>query len=299
MIENLSICHVEKHREDAVSCGEAAQWALFETCQRKVFISMVSHTPRPDNLKGEVLRGEAAYSLLLNIVCGLQSKVVGETEVLGQFKIFANSEPADQPIWFKQFRRVAQDILVDAKEIRSVYLHSVGHRSYGALTASHLKNCESTAIIGGGQLARKALPYLNDRGQKLCLFLRDPSRAAQIPARMLKNVNVKSLGEQGDLSGVKGMVVAAPMSSRAIASWMKSCNFTPDMVVDLRDQNAHERLSVSGKLITLDDLFANIETVSEAFEERIRAAKNRISHLARERSFVRHYRPFGWEDICT
>lgn len=299
MIENLSICHVEKHREGDVSREDMSHWALFETCQRKIHISMVPHAYNPDNLSGQFFAGEAAYSLLLNIVCGLQSKVVGETEVLGQFKIFTNSEPENQPIWFKQFRRVAQDILVDAKEIRSVYLHSVGHRSYGALTASHLKNYKHTAIIGGGQLARKALPYLNDTGHKLSLFLRDPNRAGQIPARLLKNVGIKSLDEQCDLSGVKGMIVAAPMSSAAIDNWMEICSFNPDMVVDLRDQNTHERLSVSGQLITLDDLFANIETVSEVFEERIRAAKSRISHLAHERSFVRHYRPFGWEDICA
>ncbi len=299
MIENLSICHIEKTLTATASLEGAEQWVLFETCQRQIFISMLPLQGMQGKFGGQFFTGEAAYSLLLNIVCGLESKVVGETEILGQFKVFVNKEQGNQPHWFKQFRRIAQDILVDAKQIRSVYLHGVGHRSYGALTAQYLTNCKNIAIVGGGQLAQKALPYLNDSGHQVSLFLRNKTRVDQIPGRLLENVKVMGLDEDADLRDAQGLLIAAPMPSQAIEQWVARSNLSAQMVVDLRAPNAHRRLVVGAKLVTLDDLFADIETTSEIFEGRIKSARNRVLHLSRERSFIRHYRPFGWEDICA
>ena len=38
---------------------------------------------------------EAAYAHLLEVVCGLHSPIVGETEVLHQFKVFADGLPTE------------------------------------------------------------------------------------------------------------------------------------------------------------------------------------------------------------
>ena len=40
----------------------------------------------------EVFRGEEAYRFLLEVICGLNSPIVGETAVMGQFKEFSLQE---------------------------------------------------------------------------------------------------------------------------------------------------------------------------------------------------------------
>lgn len=65
--------------------------AIFGTCLRKIFFcEEVDLHQYLDALKPEdqILRGEKAISLLLEILCGLHSPIVGETQVFGQFKQF-------------------------------------------------------------------------------------------------------------------------------------------------------------------------------------------------------------------
>ncbi|MCF6343156.1 MAG: hypothetical protein L3J15_00565 [Devosiaceae bacterium] len=299
MIENLTICHIKKSPTQAEPVLSLDEWSLFETCQRKVYISMMPEIYISKAPTKSIIKGEEAYLALLNILCGLESRVVGETEVFGQFKIFVNGQSMRVPSWFNQFRRVAQDLIVDVKEIRNSYLADVGLRSYGSLTKSSVSNCKQLAIIGGGQLAKKALPYLNDGNHQISMFLRSPSKAKQIPARLSKYLEIYALDEQIALKSIEGLIIAAPLSSKQIEGWLKKTNIKPNIIVDLRDQSADKALDVDCRLVTLNDLFAEIEKTSALFQVQIAGAKKHIIALSRKRFFSCHFRPFGWEDICA
>ena len=58
-----------------------------------------------------VWHDEAAYAHLLEVICGLDSPMIGETEVLHQFKIFTASMSASHGA----FREVAHSLLSDAR----------------------------------------------------------------------------------------------------------------------------------------------------------------------------------------
>ena len=91
-----------------------------------------------------------AYALLLEIVCGLRSPLVGETEVQAQFKAFLASldRRRDAPLL-----RLGQRVLADAKVIRQRHLQGFGAHSYGPLVARHVPEGRRVILVGTGALA--------------------------------------------------------------------------------------------------------------------------------------------------
>src|SRR5262249_36514668 len=80
------------HREPGTDPLGADQ-AIWRTCLREVAfldepLTLTSHKPVTHVANGQRLEEGPAYQLLLEILCGLQSPMIGETQVLGQFKSF-------------------------------------------------------------------------------------------------------------------------------------------------------------------------------------------------------------------
>ncbi len=310
MIQNLSICHIQKNSGETSGGiadifpieGESAQqdWLLFETCQRRVFVSvdplnsLTLDDGALENFGGEIFRGQKAYAKLLSILCGLESKILAETEVFGQFKIFTSALAANT-----RFKRIAQDLILDVRELRKTCLDGIGLRSYGSLSANYLANQKSISLIGGGQLAQKILPYLIEGSHEISMHLRSPSKALNLPARLNKALKTYSLDDQTGFDLPDGLIIAAPVPSSKIHHWLQITGSTPSIIVDLRDQSADTRLDICGQLITLDDLFERIEKTSDLLLAKVEKARGEVGVLTNKRFSARHFRPFGWEDICA
>src|SRR2546423_284911 len=60
----------------------------FDSCQRLIWIfgEPVSSGRLPSDLPWEKLSAESGYEFLLRVVTGLESEIIGETDVFGQFK---------------------------------------------------------------------------------------------------------------------------------------------------------------------------------------------------------------------
>src|SRR5438046_10434818 len=54
----------------------------------------------------EVFRGQEAYRFLLEVICGLNSPIVGETAVMGQFKEFSLQARFPKTPWGTFLRRL-------------------------------------------------------------------------------------------------------------------------------------------------------------------------------------------------
>jgi len=323
MIENLHICNILKpagataglpaagfsatgfsaHDLSQQGIFDQDDWILFETCQRRVFISINSAFVNPlglmdrrgaANSPDNVLSGEQAYAKLLKILCGLESKILAETEVFGQFKIFAAALPANS-----RFKRLAQDLILDVRDLRKSCLGGIGLRSYGSLSQFYVAGLKSVALIGGGQLAQKILPYLNEANQRVSIYLRQPAKAALLPQRLTKGAKIYSLYEDAIIHPPQGVIIAAPISTRAIENWLKTAFIKPEIIVDLRDQSVDQRLDFAKKLVTLDDLFLEIEETSQILLTKVERAENQVVQLTKQRLGARYFRPFGWEDICA
>src|SRR5438128_12182020 len=95
----------------------------------------------------EIFRGQDAYRFLLEVICGLNSPIVGETAVMGQFKEFLLSAKFPKNHWGSFLRQLTTNLMIDAKRIRYNHLQGIGSRSYGSLVRQQVKGMPAVAVL--------------------------------------------------------------------------------------------------------------------------------------------------------
>ncbi len=158
------------------------------TCLREVRISMLARDDQPMPAEAiaagyELYTGAAAYRFLLQLTCGLESEIAGETEILGQVKqAWRDCETAGGET-ARQLRPWMQRLLQDTKEIRSEHVVGLGSATYGSLVRRLLGGTLQgpTLLLGAGQLAETILPFL-DTGEVL-VWNRSRGRAEEMLSR--------------------------------------------------------------------------------------------------------------------
>ena len=130
---------------------------ILATCQRTLILS-IDNNPFPDLLKDkghESLFGTHAYSFLLEVICGLQSKLIGENEIVSQFKA-AYKDYVSRSNRSSNLLIVIEKLFKDAKEVRTDYLLGLTQKTYSSIARKHIINkhkAKSVLILGSGQLA--------------------------------------------------------------------------------------------------------------------------------------------------
>ncbi len=257
---------------------------VWETCLRSIAFT---GDPQKVNLESadELFVNHHAFEFLLEIICGLHSPIVGETEVFGQFKNFAKEWQRIEP----QRARLIQRLFADAKEIRSRFLCGVGTQSYGGWLKRNMR-ARRIHILGGGQLAQEIAPYLLKSSDSLMLHVRSPEKVS------VKGACVRGLSAKAFDGG--GVVIAAPMTAVQIQTWFDGIK--PKEIFDLRAESAADPLTVSCERVhALGDVFAEIEQTRARLLPIIDQVKREIS--ARGERLAQQFvvRPQGWDDICA
>ncbi len=273
MLKNFQLIH---RRKPATINGSLLVW---ETCLRSIGFGAGDGREPQD----EIFEGAAAYRFLLEVICGLHSPVVGETEVFGQFKNFSKLWLEQEP----QRAALVQKLFMEAKELRSKHLRGLGTQSYGGWIKRQLKESQ-VHVFGGGQLVEEILPYLQKSAEKVTLHVRQPIKAAHL------NVEVKDLAERAFDRGA--LIIAAPVKAQDIEQWLKH---QPAQVFDLRDDSHVDRLTTSPKHHVLQDIFHEIEHTRARLLPVIRDLKAEIHARAEKVANQVHVRPQGWDDICA
>jgi glutamyl-tRNA reductase len=272
------------NREPGVQPLEAGL-PVWRTCLREVvFAEDLDEMVAVHRDSTPLMEGEA-YRLLLEILCGLQSPMIGETQVMGQFKTFLASVE-HQESWLY---RLGQRLLADAREIRTHHLQGLGSRSYGSAVRRFLENARHTVLIGTGKLAGEILPFLADDGRTVDQWCRTPMEGA----RLLDSVDTFS----GN-SAPTALIIAAPVASEMVDR-VASCYPGLLCVIDLRGELDTAPLRVGVPVITLQDLFAQMRASHGAAARHIDAARTEIASRSRRYELRDELRPFGWDDLCA
>ena len=146
---------------------------IMKTCQRTLVIGMGQ---KPIDLiedrhyqalnEARVYRGRQAYQFLLETLCGLQSHILGESEITSQFKkAFQNYITAcgSNP----HFMTIMEKLFKDAKEIRTQHLRHMTRASYPGLARKLIHqrelNNKRVLILGSGDLAEEFLRNMYKR----------------------------------------------------------------------------------------------------------------------------------------
>lgn len=276
MLKNLYVVHrVKPHLfTDAL----VPVWA---TCLR----SLAFFSVEPEAQNGDsVFRQADAYRFILEVICGLHSPVVGETEVFGQFKQFASSwverEPSRAPL--------IQRLLTDAKEIRSQYLTGQGIQSYGSWVKAHLDG-EPVHILGAGQLAREIEPHIAKISKQVTVHARTPSKvtwtkAADLALRAFSGGHV---------------VIAAPLTSAQVADWFGERKALS--IFDLRETSVRDLIasSFATQHHRLDEIFSHIHSTKLKLAPILNSVRGEILSRSEKLAALAQIRPLGWDDLCA
>ena len=265
-------------------------WHL-ATCLRSIVVTE-AEGPLPESLKGhDFMKGEAAYAFLLKVICGLDSPLLGETEVLGQFKTFFRNHSQE---FSSHVRDCLDNLNRHAKKIRSQYLQNLGCTSYGSLLRKEIRGGrEALTFLGAGSLAQDIFPWFAKVQNPLAVFTRTPENYSDlIPGQA--NIQLYSYEQMGNhkLGGV--LVVAAPLTAQEILSQWDLQAFAK--IYDLRGDSEEDRLPGT-HVMTLKSLFQNIEENRQQAALTKEKAISAIRQQAGDLSLLERPRPFGWEDL--
>lgn len=277
--------------------------AIFKTCLRKIMFCREDEVNNYlDYLEADdqILRGEKALSLLLEILCGLHSPVVGETEVFGQFRAFVDSRKQLNDTLFSDNQKWLNFIIAEVKKTRSEHLVGIGSQSYGSLIRRHTKDLESVTICGSGQLAQEILPWLAHK-KSVQIICRDPLKL-QAFAEKYDNLTISTYNE-AYVHG-EAMVIAAPVGDARILELMGKQENRPHAIFDLRgEENTLPALSQKQfpqvQVMGLQQFFAEIEETKKDTQAKLQAIKNYLLEKALSFTHRTELRPLGWDDICA
>ena len=247
----------------------------------------------------EVFRGDDAYRFLLETICGLNSPIVGETAVMGQFKEFSQRAKFPMTPWGRFLRQLTLNLMMDAKRIRTNHLQGLGSQSYGSLVRQEVKGLPTVAVLGAGKLAREILPWLIGK-TKVRVFYRSWENAKDLVEQypeieLVQYANADASGDQVEA----GLVIAAPLQARQVEGWAgrQSVRFTK--CLDLRGEAASDPVAMNAAVIKLHELFEALRVERERLQGHVEAARAEIRSLVERQLQQAQFRPFGWEDLCA
>ena len=259
---------------------------MWRTCVREIAL-VDPRSPLP--IGARVWHDEAAYAHLLEVICGLDSPIVGETEVLHQFKVFSAGLPSDHGTW----REVAQSLLIDARAIRARHLIGLGSRSYGSAVRRLVADTPRVALAGTGMLARQIAPFLVRPDRTVDLWGRRPHVDG------FENVTYRQLATSLPvIEGPVAIVIAAPLPSAEIGR-LVSRYLNPIVLIDLRAEGAQDPPPAIAPIVTLADVFAGVQDAAQTAAVRVQEAKDDIQQRARLFATRAKLNPSGWHDLCA
>lgn len=284
--------HHKKTKKQSVFSDLGTKWLGWETCLRAIGFSHGAMIKNDNEVPpgSELYQGPNAYSFALEVICGLHSPMVGETEVYGQFK-----ELLDKASKQKQYSPLIQWLEMlnsDAKQVRRMYLKNLGSFSYGSVLRRKCREHKHLHFIGAGSFVKELLPWVAKTNKSITIYTRSPVKAQKQLSEYAHRIEIKELTE--NLKVTNGcVVICAPVKAQRLNTIVADSKLS---VIDLRGESRHDPLNVMS--YTLDEMFAEIEVTQTSAKNKILNAKKMIQQLALEKNNMMLHRPYGWHDIA-
>lgn len=155
---------------------------VLRTCQRTLVLAF-DHNPFKHSTipQHQLSEAQEAYLYLLETICGLKSKLIGENEIVGQFKeaykIYAQSTLKDTKLLL-----ILEKLFKDAKDIRTQYLIGISQKTYASLTRKHFiqrARASHIVVVGSGQLAEDLINQFKKKAQ-VSICARNTARVEEL-----------------------------------------------------------------------------------------------------------------------
>lgn len=163
---------------------------VLKTCQRTLVLAFNHYPFHNDTLpEHQLCTGQDAYLFLLETICGLKSKLIGENEIVGQFKdaykIYTASTLKDTKLLL-----ILEKLFKDAKDIRTQYLIGISQKTYASLTRRHLiqrMKARHIVVVGSGALAEDLINQFKKKAV-VSICARNTERVADLAKTHQLNV---------------------------------------------------------------------------------------------------------------
>jgi hypothetical protein len=285
-----------------------------DTCQRRISVGIATSADatRAASAFGEETTecfvGVAAYEFLLRVCCGLESRLLAETEIFCQMKqSWAKFATADSPLR-SSLSPWMQRLFQDVKEIRAEHLCKLGSSSYGSQVRRLLRGSSRTLLVGAGQLARAVAPWL--AGSEILIWNRTAERALELQHEMrCREPHIAVQVVAGDRSAelaawrcAQQVVVCIPPDSQAdqerVSAW-RGEDQPGRRIVHLgagaKDVAPWQGMS---EVIGLEAVFEILHEQSETRARQVTRSRAACTEKARLRGLHAHGLPsHSWEDL--
>jgi len=310
--------------ELAAASTQSQAWVI-ATCQRSVVV-VAGRAAReallqrlPSAAAARAFESAEAYAFLLRFACGLESKLLGETEIFGQIKESWRAFSAAPSLQSRQLVGAVQSLFQDTKEVRANQLSSLGSASYGSQVRRLLGTASAgpTLLVGAGQLAQSVAPWIEtselllwnrttDRAHELAALVQE--RHAQRACRVLENsldAELAAWSQAGDV--VLCVPADAERDAARIAAWRSRAGHSGRIVhlglgtsgTDKDSSSEALWASVPG-LTSLTALFDMLRAQSDQRRVQVVRARRACAEKAVLRSLGSNAtQPHGWEDLAA
>lgn len=257
---------------------------ILKTCQRTLVLAFGRYPFTSNSLPAHnLLTGSEAYLFLLETICGLKSKLIGENEIVGQFKeaykIYSQSTLKDTKLLL-----ILEKLFKDAKDIRTQYLIGISQKTYASLTRRHLIQKAKAAhvvVVGSGALAEDLINQFKKKAL-VSICARNTGRVQELA--QIHNLNIipweelPNLTEQPFIANTIGAETV--LFDEAFFNEWKLKN-SQHLFVDLGSPSViRTELNSSEGVVRLEDIFnegAVVEGQKQLQIELARAAMQEIT----------------------
>jgi len=303
---------------------------VLDTCLRKVFVfdlqlvnfNLTNFLDSLGSNKVEVFQGYNAYQFLLELGCGLQSEIIGETDILGQlknaWKNFSSINSQLQSNSYLILEKVFQKLFEDIKEIRTQFIQKLGGQSYGSLVRKILNEkmmgetvSESNILlVGAGKIAKSVAPYILDFAKENNLNVYLINRSIDKANEFVENFNhliqqVEPQNEENIWTNSTVIIVCVPFDKdldKNRISWIKSGirkTGQRKIIIHLGGLKAQsgEWQNLEG-FVSLDEVFSLQNQLSDERALMIEKAKLFCHQKAKLRAVLGvQLSSYSWEDL--
>lgn len=275
--------------------------ACFElrTCQRTLVLSYEERPFGPQDLPlHERAEGQVAYLYLLETICGLKSKLLGENEIVAQFKdaykLFTSLPERDGRLLL-----ILEKLFKDAKEIRTEHMVGLGLKTYASITRRHLSGrmrADKVLILGSGQLAEDLINQFKKRTE-VYVSARNKTRVLELAA--IHGFKTIPWNDQSGWSefafiantiGFEGTLLDESFFSVWQARHMNR------LMIDLGSPSCLNTMLTSNEgLLRLEDILAEGAMVEDQKLEKLQLARQAMLELVERRSRWLEERQRKWQ----
>lgn len=269
-----------------------------DTCQRRVALLMDaavlerlrSHLPADGAV--QIFSGAEAYAFLLRFACGLESRLVAETEIFGQIKLAWRAYELAAGSLRRALAPLMRQLFQDTKAIRAQHLSATGSASYGSQVRRLLRDGASgpALLVGAGQLAHSVAPWIEC--SELWLWNRTPAKAEALAAQLRlrhpeRPVRVLESDPAAEISAwqqARNIVLCVPADAAGDSERIRAWHSRPQsggQVIHLGgEMRAHPQWRKLRGLTSLDTLFDMLQEQSDQRQRQVQCALQACSDKA-------------------